>query len=125
MARETEEHFQRRLKTWRDERRFQEYRFFRFFCSGYFDNAWMNAKLIRREYDAGIEPLNMAIGRIFTYLTYPFGVLFFAATYSTILSLDFKNYAVALLTLPISLPHLWYTKFLIGGTTTKPRRGQL
>ena len=125
MARETKEHFQRRLKTWREERRFQEYRFYRFFCSGNFDNAWMNAKLIRREFDAGIKPLNMAIWRIFTYLTYPFGVLFFAATCSTILSLDFKNYAVALLTLPISLPHLWYTKFLIDGTTTKPRRGQL
>ena len=124
MARETEEHFQRRLKTWRDERRFQEYRFYRFFCSGNFDNAWMNAKLIRREFDSGIKPLNMAIWRIFTYSTYPFGVLFFAATCSTILSLDFKNYAIALLALLISLPHLWYTKFLIDGTTTKPRRGQ-
>ena len=84
----------------------------------------MNTKLIRHEYDAGIKPLNMAIWRIFAYLSYPFGVLFFAATCSTILSLDFKNYAVALLTLPISLPHLWYTKFLIDGATTKPRQGQ-
>ena len=85
----------------------------------------MNTKLIRKEYDAGIKPLDMTIWRGFTYLSYPFGVTFFAATCSTIISLDFKNYAVALFLLPISLPHLWYTKFLIDGTTTKPRRGQL
>ena len=124
MVYETEAHFQHRLRIWRKERAFQEFRFNTFICSSAYNTSWMNEELLRREFEKGVKPLHYAISRTVVWLTYPFGIVFFIGACITVISLDFQNYIVALILLLISLPHLWYTKFLVEGIRGKPIRGK-
>ena len=124
MMYESEAHFENRLRIWKQERAFQEFRFNTFICSSAYNTSWMNEEYLRREFERGVKPVQNIIPRTVVWLTYPFGIVFFIGACTTFISLDFQNYIVALILLLISLPHLWYTKFLVDGIRGKPIRGK-